>query len=441
MNTEITPFWQQIGKYFYYPIASVNALFIRILFSIFISTVQKTVLFLSFDNTNQVFYIDERWIVYPLAILVFTAIVRDCFVILLRTADGKETPPVIWTKGNARHNMLYTWHLMPFSIFIAVLITFLGTLHFSWGIIASLLILAFTPAILIALVLEENIFQALNPKRFFHVISTIGSRYWNIFVVLLSLAIIGGLIVLIKYTLIASIHNFALDFIYSFFRTFYAWYAFMASFYLIGYIIYQYHQSFGLEIKTQPVAKKPKKPQDPILEAVQQHLHAHEPEKAKAVLKKALTEVNTPLYHQKYYQLLKTTQDDYITYAENKISILLELEAWDIALPMYIDIIQKKPNIILGSAESLYTMIAVLKKRIGKQKEVRLLMEHFLRFYTDYEKTPQVTLDYAKLLCEHFHQDQKAQEVLEILLKRYPETILRTEIEEYIAFLKRLTQK
>ena len=172
-----------------------------------------------------------------LGLVVWVASYRYAFEILVRTAHGQMDAPEITThtESGVVWRFIVLW-LLYLILFVACLL--IG----GWvlGIVAMLLLSLLLPGAIISLAMDGVLGKALDPSTPFAIMSRIGAPYFAafglLFVIQLSAATAGGWLAHFMPMLLADLLVMAAT----------LWGLF-ATFHLMGYLVFQYHDVLGFE--------------------------------------------------------------------------------------------------------------------------------------------------------------------------------------------------
>lgn len=219
MPSPIVPFWNRLPAFAFYPLRGVT------LASLLVLTVLIT--FASF----------APFIGWLLAGLIWLAALKQAFEMLLATANGRMDAPVVsFDIGNGtvvRYVLLQLTAIL-FPLLLGLL------LSPAIGLIALLLMGVLLPAATIGLAISESLRVALNPEYLMRIATRIGWPY---------LAVVG-LSLVIQYSaanadaLLAHVLPGPLA---AATGTAFSLWALFATFHLMGYLVWQYHETLDFE--------------------------------------------------------------------------------------------------------------------------------------------------------------------------------------------------
>lgn len=230
----VKPFWQCFDRFFKFPFLKDNLLFIFItllFYGIFVPPWHESGQF----SVSYAFYRMVIWALFPSFIVGYFSLVA-----VKATSGAFSTPKIseVWSAGG--------FSLLFKSLIIISFFYFsLDLIKFSIGptaeIILSILGALLFPASLILLFMEKEMTTAINPSRIFGLVNAIGWPYaflWALVMMLVSSSDILN-------NLPDNIHSSGLyPYIVIMVNLFFG----LILFYLLGYVVYQYHHELGLSI-------------------------------------------------------------------------------------------------------------------------------------------------------------------------------------------------
>lgn len=351
--------------------------------------------------------------------LVWAATWRYAADCLLHTANGYADPPDVGSDGNSASGWgLTAIHLLVVALCVLAIVFFPRLL---WPVlILSALAL---PAIDMSLAFDGNLALAINPLNWARVIGGFGAAY------LIPVAInllLGLLIVLASVTSALLPRLLALP-LFAFAYT----YLIVLAFHLMGAMIHQRHERFGLVPEAPELAKASGQDEDDRLVDEARALAADEPVTALRRLAERLRLRSAPPpVHQLYRELLKRQglRDD----------LLVHGQIWIAAL-----IAQKEPRRALGVLQECCSLdpafvpddprtcgeLADLAARLGMDRLAIHLGRGYLAHWPRDPQAPHYGLLAARLLGAHADQHADATTLLDQLAGAWPEHPLRAEID------------
>ncbi|MFZ6640921.1 tetratricopeptide repeat protein [Undibacterium sp. TC4M20W] len=314
--------------------------------------------------------------------------------------------------------------------------------HFAkWFYVLAILFALPIPAAVMVLAIEDNAWRALNPATALFFIRGMGASYfvvWAIFgAVLLS---IEGLRHLIPATWS--------PFVSVPLMTFLNFYLILATYSMMGYVLYQYHQQLGLPVavdfdthREQSKAQDNPAPasSDPFIQRIDALLMRGELDAALRILEDEMRyERGNLTLNEKLYQLLLRKGDEkriceqarrYMLvlgkagYHEKAMHMLGELKNRDPAFEV-------QPDDILQVASSAFAT--------NDFKGAMNLIQGFDKKNPKHADIPAVYMLAARLSGDHFRKYAQAISIVKVILQRYPDADVAAEASVYLEKMQKL---
>jgi hypothetical protein len=410
----ITPFWNRIPKFFLYGLYPYPL--------VLAALIMLAAVFFGGPLFNFVLYVIA---------------IKYSAVILQHTAEGELSPPKpTWEVINENYQL-------PFKLFFvfAIFEYGVGSLAYSLNeffyylitFISSLL----PPAIVIALMVTEEIGYALNPLNWFSIALRIGWPY---------------LIMVVFLFLFSSAQGEFASILFSFLPDKLIWplwmaistYFMMVGFHLMGYVVLQYHEALGMEAPEalQSTDKDiPRRNSDitsPLLEKF-----IAEGNVAAAVAEMASLMEEHPqdmeLKRRIYVYLRSNGQlENLLRFAPHYFDLLCAENRFADAASVYLDSQQTGQPFQPKSTSCYVPIMQELRRRRAAKQAVQLAQGFHKRFPND-PQTPTVYLEMAKILSEELQRDDLAKQALQYLLKHFAGHALEPQINQYMGFLEQLS--
>src|SRR5690349_785580 len=247
-DADITPFWRRIPKFFLYPLSMEP-----LLYTVFLSAASLLMLVLGFF-----------WWVPFLAI--FVASLRYAFRVMEQTSLGYLTPEKHeFDAKPERANLPYK--MIAMMLVLGMAIGYIEYKNHALGWVANALVTIALPASIMALSAGNSFWRGVNPLEWLRVITSVGTPYLALFF-FLALLLNGTPIVLkLLSPMLGGVMTLPIVFFVSI-------YFLVVMFNMMGYCLYQYHHTLGLNVKVDfdhnqaAAAGKPAKPRDTVGEAI-----------------------------------------------------------------------------------------------------------------------------------------------------------------------------
>lgn len=371
----------------------------------------------------------------PVIGLIFTVLAyiglykfaSDC---LEMTAQGWMEPPSVQSSNTswmlAKHMLLAV--VLTLAILGVAILTGSGLLT----VLTGVAVLLGGPAAVMIVVMTNSLLSALNPVAWLNLVGRIGGGYF----IAVGLLFLLGLSQGIAEGLFAGM--FGPGVIGTAGVFFISGYFLVASFHLMGYLLYANHEALGLEVTGAGHADEPEAQQPEELVAAERMIREGDTEGAIEHLGRSLRQGGVPEVHDRYRKLLalRDRQQELLDHAREYIPVLLygheqskkAMQITEECLAMDAGFRPKEPKTVLD--------LARVMERFERWESVLRLTSGFAR---QHPKHPDVVENYflgARALVHGRGEPEKAARVVRQLLERYPEHELRERMEQFIRRLE-----
>jgi tetratricopeptide (TPR) repeat protein len=414
VGNTIAPFWNRLPKFFTYPL---NARPLTLI--IVISLVRILSCKLCF-------------FALLMPIIIWGILLKYSYAVLKNTARGDLSPPKLnsQTISDDFHQVF-----KQIGLFIMVGVVFFW-LTKAAGIYIALLFLAFAilsvPAMIIILVTTNSFVAALNPMLFAGMAWRIG---WGYLLMYFLLGLLGSApAVLGQYViqhLPAGLHLFLLSIAESFFT--------IASYNMMGYVIFQYHEEIGYEVDdvsddlSTETGKSEHDASDGILNQVNILIKDGKIDNAISLIQYETEGVITELnLSERYYNLLKISQRtaEMIAHGKVHLDLLAEKNEKDKVCDIYTECISKDPQFTPGPSTLFKT--ASWLNETGNTSSAINAYNRFIKANAGSPLIPKAYFLASKLICEKLKKPKKAVGVLKGLIKAYPDHDITPYARDYL---------
>jgi hypothetical protein len=351
-------------------------------------------------------------------LLVWAATWRYAADCMQHTANGYANPPDVGVdEAGAAGWALTLIHLVAGALFIACGILAPATL---W-LLVPVLVLAL-PAIDMSLAFEGNVLHALNPATWARIAHGFGGAY---FVPVAINLLLGALIAVATLTSSLLPHFLALPL----FGFAYTWLIVLA-FHLMGVLIHQRHERFGLEPEAPKLAKAIGQDEDSRLLDAARALADDDPVAALHQLAERLRHRTAPAsVHQLYRELLRRQglRDDLLVHGQIWIAALIAQNEARRALGVLQECCTIDPTFIPDDPRTCGEL-ADLAARLGMERLAIHLGRGYLAHWPRDERAPHYGLLVARLLGTQAERRTEAIVLLQKLASAWPEHPLRNDI-------------
>jgi len=411
----IPPFWKRLPAAFLYPLNLASLMFLAII---------SLVSLLQLVPLGGII----------VAILLPFMIMKYAFQVLQHTAVGHMSPPLGSTSMSGQDFALPVKSYLLIILLSALvgLSSFLGL----FGIIISVVLFTLLfPVMIMILGVQQQFFQALNPKEIIEMIQTIGASYFGLVGMLFLLISASSSLFYMFGEFIPLGNKLVLFVIANFVSSYYT----VLMFHLMGYVIYQFHEDLGIKSEVEfEVGGKKKKTQAPLgqtpVSKASLLIQEGHPEIAKPFIRKHLSVELTAeqiQLHELYIKLLKQLDEheELIRIASDYILSLMEHGHGKKALQTFRLCHELDASFQVNHAQHTHSMIQAAHK--ASDFDLLLaLAQNFAKRHPEYDKLFEVYLVVARVLHEHFKRDQQAAAILKSLVQKFPkhESIQRAKM-------------
>ncbi|MEQ6886750.1 DUF4013 domain-containing protein [Salicola sp. Rm-C-2C1-2] len=362
-----------------------------------------------------------------LVIVAWVVLYKFAYDVLEATARGWMTPPEIQRKSNS-------WVLVKtFGLFVllGIAVTGIAIATGSMVLVAttSLFIVAALPAAIITLAMSNSLMAALNPGTWVSIMRSVGLPYFIASLLLLMLSISQGM----AESMVAGVFGPNLLGQVGVFLI--GGYFLVASFHLMGYLVYQHHHSLGVEqeVSAADRARAANPDLTPLLQEVEGLVADGNVGDAIDRLQREFRQSGLqPQEHERYRKLLhlQGRTEDLLAHSRAYISTLL----YGLEQP-------KKAMSIAEEALRLDTsfqpedprQVRDLARLADQYEHHDLVIRLTSPFGKENPKHPHLPENYylgAKALFEGRGDEQKALKILRQLQKHFPDHELRDRVDE-----------
>lgn len=414
-STPIVPFWNRLREISLYPLKS------GALTTIVVLSLCHLVDFLPLGIVGWLF-----------RLLIWVALYKYAFECLRATANGRLEPPEIAVSVEDSLGWSQIW--LQVAFFVLNLAGFLLLGPVGGSLVAIFLALAL-PGAIMSLAMDENLGHALNPATWLSVMARFGWPYFAVaalyFVFSVSQRYAQALVVPFLPPVVSLI---AFHFI--------TCYAVVATFHLMGYLIWQYHEDIGYEPRSasMPLRGGGAGEDQRFLDEAAALARDGKQETACDVLRTQLRgRGGGEAMHAHYRRLLAQLgrREEQLRHGREWITVLLgqdnERKAVDVARecleldgafePAEIEESTRlaRKALDLGATQVALKLVSAAHRKNPKHRDV-----------------PQNSLLAAKLLAERMGKDDSARKLLDQVLQNFPHDPLAGDLRAYRAFLDKL---
>ena len=291
------------------------------------------------------------------------------------------------------------------------------------------------PAMLVALVMEDSLLSAFNPRLWFELLRRLGAAYLGLALQLAVLAVVVVLAIralgasgLPSFVLEALAHGLSL-------------YLLLAAYHALGALLHTHREALDMDAQPPATPAAPAgatREERAAMPEVDRLLAEGRRKEAAAALDRLIRGRGaTAPVHARYRALLAELGDEagLVAHARGYVAVLLHMQQEREALALYLDAKRRDPGFELGDPQPVSDLLAIAARNQQSQLAVALYEEFARRFPNDRDLVMN-GLAAAKLM-DRLDRDQQARTLLRELIRRFPEHPLRAQLDAALAAVGR----
>jgi tetratricopeptide (TPR) repeat protein len=429
LSQVIPAFWTRLHKFFIYPLASVQSFGMIIVLSLLSTFLGQFGLF------SLIFQF-----------LLWSVMVKYSFECLKSTAKGRFKPPALTDDVLVENYSIVFKQILLFLALSLIFIFFVsGT-----GTLFMALYLLFCgiglPAMLIILIINENVLQAMNPIMIIGMISRIGGMY---FLLLFFLLLLSGAPAALGYAVIQHLPEGLQAFMITFSKNYYT----IITYHMMGYVILQYHQRLDYPVDLETVldsmypelsfgnpdsAGAPDQPRhDDLLNDVALLIQDGELDKAIGEIERRvdLEDIEDLDLSRRYFGLLKTRKQHrkLLAYAPRHLKIMVKSDAKTDAVESYLECLRVDKTLVLDSVVQFKLASWLTEK--GRHKEAIRALNAIIKENPKDTLVPKAYYRAAQIFSERLNDVEKARQILKAMIAKYPDQEITAFAKNYLSKL------
>ncbi len=366
-----------------------------------------------------------------LAMLAGVAMYRYAFECLRSTAEGYMQAPEVGLGEDRSLGWKFVWLIVILVLIILLSARLLGP---NAALVIALAIATCMPAATMTLAMQESLVEALNPLKWVAIIGTIGWPY---------LALVGVCVAIfmsegwaqqaVAHVLPRPLALIGLGIISN--------YAVVALFHLMGYVLYQFHEAFGLAVEAQPLAR-PGAPRDPDQDKLDQSaalVRDGKLQDAIDLLGEQVRRGGTPALHAQFRKLLRAANNTsaLLAHGRDYVAVLIDQDDARTAVEVLRECQALDPAFAPETAAHT-TRLAQMAAHLGQPQAALQLLSGFGERFPASQYLAANALLGAELLHEKLGQDEQARDMLLAFKAIRPSDPLMPEIDARLAAIQRM---
>jgi tetratricopeptide (TPR) repeat protein len=431
----VTPFWARLREFFIYP-ASPGPLLLILTLSAITFLIGQVPAAWTVHLDISIWRID---LIYVFLFPFLVVFLNYACNVLIGTAHGYLKPLAITTERLFGHSILVFEILLLILVFELFQIAARILLHEPGYHLASVITSLITPAVIMVLAIEKNFFNAINPVAVTSMITRIGMPYFIMFMLFYLLGV--GQDYLMEILLRFIDQSFSLA-VYAFVTM----YFYLIMFNMMGYTLYQHHGVLGYSIDVEMHQQEDDSQFNtvnvsPEMRAVEILIHEGQTDQAMKELQAIVSK--NPSDTDARDRILKLTRLSgntalHAQQAQSYISYLIDENKLGQAALVFESCYEYDKSLKPTKAAERLEMAKYFRKK-SKYKLATAILNDLHRDFPSFDGIPQAYLIVAQTLCEQFNDDERAQMILEFVIKNYPSHPLIPEVEEYLKIVRELS--
>ncbi len=362
---------------------------------------------------------------------------KYAYLMLQNIATGKLSAPDLKELFEDNDYNIIFKQIFIIVILIAPMSKIIG-FNFILGIVWYFLILFLMPATAMVLSVEQSLLKAVNPFVLLSFIFRIGFSYLGLY--LLIMIVSGGPTIIMEVFIGLSDLNSSDISQYVYLFVIYAvlqMYFTLVIFSIMGYVLLKFHHRLGFSVSV-PIEdlfdesiKRSKV--HPLLKDIEVLAKENKPIDALRRLQGRLTEnANDIVLRLRFHKMLYSHQkhEVMLEHAPSFIQLLLQGNDKAQAVDVYKDCISVDKEFTLADV-NVYAPLAEVMLQVGQYKLIVRLLNGFHTCFESSSQIPEVYFILAKALSDGLDKDEKALSVLNFILKKYPDTSIKSQLVAY----------
>lgn len=422
----VEPFWNRLPRFLAYPFTATAAGFILVL----------SVLMALFSSPGVLSAVIE--------LLLFGALLKYCFDVLKQTTRGSMAPPGIDERIIAEDLAPWAQYWLLYLLVAAALWAVLSAIPgeaaaavgrpaLAGAYTACLVILPLVmPVAAMNLSMGASFPKALNPPAMMRTASKIGRPYLAMY---LSIVVLF----LVPCAFVYLIRPYVPAVLYALFSALACCCCFIIAHHLIGYVMLQYRGVLGYETDLEGPAVGPNgissggEAASDILASAEVLIREGKHQDALELIRAETgAHFTDPGLSGRYYHLLRllNRHDEMIGHARSYLELLVRAGSMDTARNVYLECAAIEPS--FNPRSPILFKVAASLSEVGNYRASLEAYDRFIRVSPDVPMVPKAYFLTARILSEKMLEPQKAADILEKLIRDYPDHEITPHARRYL---------
>ena len=378
--------------------------------------------------------------------VLWSLMLEYAYLVLRTTALGRFQPPPLHEKILATDLPIVFKQITLFFVLFLLLywLTAGGPILLVAVLTAIALLL---PAMLIILVIRDDLGQALNPVSIFSVIRHMGENYF----LLLCFLLLSAVPVVFGYTAIRYAPNWLQVFIISAAGN----YCTLVAYHLMGYVILQFHNQLDYPLEMDKVLESVRPSAQPADNSGRTSSKAPQDEElinAAGLLASegnwkeglqyiemhvAVSQIYSPELSELYIGLLRMQKDHrkFLSYASHHMELLAKCGLKSKAVELYLECIRLDKGFV-PQALVLFKIAGWLNEG-GQNREAVYALNCLIKAYPQHTMVPKALYRAAQIYYERLKEIERSQKILTELIQKFPDHEIAATARSYLGRLLR----
>lgn len=429
LSQVITPYWARLHKFFVYPLSSVQSAGLIVALSLL-----------------SIFFSRFGFFSFFFQFIFWSVMVKYSFESLKSTAEGRFQPPPLSNKVLVEdYGIVFKQIGLYFSLLLIFLLFVVKA-----GPVAIVLYALFCgmalPSMLIILIINDDLGQALNPVLVVGFILRIG---WSYFLLLFFLLLLSGAPTAIGYSIIQHLPENLQLFLITVANNYYT----LITYHMMGYVILQYHDRlyYPVELETilasmypaglpasQDSARSEKSTQhDELLNGISALIQEGDLDSAINQIEQQvqIDAIDNLELSERYVGLLKMQKRHrkLLAYASHHLELLVKAGSKSKAIDLYMDCLRMDKT-FTPHALTLFKTASWLNET-NKNKEAIFALNSLIKRYPKDILVPKAYYRAAQIFHERLQNAEQAKKILNGLVRKFPDHEMASFAKNYLRSL------